>query len=591
MENNYVWDLTKLFKNDDEFIICLQKYEQDANKITKYRNNICESASNLYSFMKDYEDLLILFERLDVYATLKVDANSLDKNNIGLLSKINSLREKTSPLLSFIDKELSGMNKKQLTQFFKDEPLLKEYKFYFEKIFALKKHTPSTKENELISSISAFGNAFAKEFSILRNNEIKFSDVIIDGVDTKITFANYGKYLKHDSRDVRKAVYESFNKEIFKHNNTFANILLGNFKYRLTVSKLLKYSDPLEQTIEENYLDKKMITNLISIVQENGYILGNYYKLIKEKLKLDKLYPYDINVNLTLPKKEYIFSEHLPNIFNALNVLGEDYQKQLKRLFTEGNIDVFSREGKEAQGYNMTNYINPYINVNYENRFQDVSTIAHECGHAINCIYATKNNSYFYYRNSLIISEVVSLTNELLVGKYYLKHSNSKDEKKAILERFINLYIGNFFESTKRCMFENTLYDNLNAYKPLTSTDLNETWKNINMIFDPDNIIEKNDEYIGWSTIPHYYLGNYYNYQYAYGISVASFVAEEIFNNNIDMINKYLKFLTFGFSKYPIEAIKYLGIDIRDPKILKNTVEIINKYIEELKKLERDNNE
>ena len=98
-----------------------------------------------------------------------------------------------------------------------------------------------------------------------------------------------------------------------------------------------------------------------------------------------------------IPKfdKHYEFEEAKSLVINALKPLGEDYIEILNKAFDERWIDIYNNKGKRGGAYSSGFYdTNPFVLLNYEGTYHDVSTLAHELGHSMHTYYSCHNNPY-----------------------------------------------------------------------------------------------------------------------------------------------------------------------------------------------------
>ena len=95
--------------------------------------------------------------------------------------------------------------------------------------------------------------------------------------------------------------------------------------------------------------------------------------------------------------------------------------------------------------------------------------------------------------------------------------------------------------------------------------------------------VDKDIQY-EWARIPHFYT-SYYVYKYATGFISALIIADKL-ENESGFRDKYIKFLSSGNTKYPLELLSDLGIDITDEKVLNKAFELFNEKLELLKKIE-----
>ena len=200
--------------------------------------------------------------------------------------------------------------------------------------------------------------------------------------------------------------------------------------------------------------------NLVSVIREKLGVLHNYYGLKKKILNFDELHLYDVYQNLVDNDNfKYPFDDAKETVIKALDILGEEYIAILKKGISDRWIDVYPSKAKRSGGYSGGSYdTSPYILLNYQDKYDDMSTLAHELGHSMHSYYTRKNNPYQYGHYSIFVAEVASTVNELLLAKYMIKNSKNKDEKLFILNRMMELYRATIYRQTMFSEFERIIY-------------------------------------------------------------------------------------------------------------------------------------
>ena len=154
-------------------------------------------------------------------------------------------------------------------------------------------------------------------------------------------------------------------------------------------------------------------------------------------------------------EKTFSYEEGFKIVKEALKPLGEEYQKILDLAYNQRWIDVYPNIGKVTGGYSGGCYDTyPYILLNYQDKYNDISTLAHELGHSVHSYYSRTCNSYQNSGYTIFVAEVASTVNELLLAKYLLKNSNSKEEKLYILNNLIELFRATIYRQTMFAEFE-----------------------------------------------------------------------------------------------------------------------------------------
>ena len=132
--------------------------------------------------------------------------------------------------------------------------------------------------------------------------------------------------------------------------------------------------------------------------------------------------------------------------------------------------------------------------------------------------------------------------------------------------------------------FEMIMHDKEQKGIPLTCNEFTSTYYELNKLYYGDKIVSDDLIKYEWERIPHFY-SSFYVYKYATGLSIAIKIAYDIINKKDNMLEKYINFLKSGCSKYPIELLKDLGIDLESGKVIDESLELFAKKKEELKKI------
>ena len=271
--------------------------------------------------------------------------------------------------------------------------------------------------------------------------------------------------------------------------------------------------------------------------------------------------PLVSDVNLTLP-----YEEGLKLVRTGLKPLGPEYEDILDKGLTSGWIDVYENKGKQTGAYSWGNYgTHPFVLLNYNNRYDAVSTLAHEMGHAIHSYYSQKHQPYPTSSYTTFCAEVASTTNEILLLEHMLKTTTDKKIKLYLINQYLEQVRGTVYRQTMFAEFEKLIYAAAEQNESLTADMLDKIWHDLNVkYYGPDIVIDKEID-VEWARIPHFYM-DFYVYQYVTGYSAATTLAEKILHEGQPAQERYINFLKSGGSDYSINILKQAGVDMSSPQ-------------------------
>ena len=585
IEEKYKWDLTKIYKNIDEFNEDFNKALKEIEEFNKYETIMDNSAKDFYNTLNKYFEISRTIEKLSVYTHLLFDENTGNNKNQALSGKVSNLYDKFTKVTFFITPTILKKDYKEIEEYYKEEPKLLDYEIILKNEYRYKNHTLSDIEENLLSNISKMLNNNYETDELLKDSDLTFGNIHNETGDlVELTCSNYSVYIESSNRTVRKEAFDTLYKTYEQFSNTFASTIYGNIKENITISRIKKYNSVLEWCLYPDEVDETIYNNLIKTVNDNLNILFKYYDLKKELLALDELHLYDIYTPIVKDyNKKYPFEEAKETVFKALSVLGNDYIEILKKGIENRWIDVYPTKNKRTGGYSSGCYdTNPYILLNYQDKYNDMSTLAHEAGHSMHSYYTRHNNPYQYGDYAIFVAEVASTVNELLLAKYLLKVSKSKEEKLFILDNLMTLFKSTIYRQTMFAEFEQDVYKDAENDITLTSDYLSEKYYKLNQTYFGKNVVVDDSIKYEWARIPHFYY-NFYVYKYATGLSAACHIVNDILSGKTNAVENYKKFLKCGRTKTPLESLKIAGVDLTKKEVIESAIKIFDETIEEFK--------
>ena len=588
IDDKYKWDLSQIYSSLEEWNKDFEYVKANGDKYLEFKGKL-NNADNILKYFKFDEEFSKKADSLYMYAALKFDEDTSNSKYQELKGKIEKVLTDLSAKTSFVIPELLKLSKEDFDKFMIEKDELKMYDYEFRNILKMKKHILSDKEEELLASLGKSLNNSEDTASYLRNSDMKFG-IIKDslGNDVELSNTNFSKYIMDSNRDVRKSAFETLYKEYENLKNTFASSYAGKVNTDNVLALRRGFKDAREAALFGSNIDSKVYDNLIKVIHDNLSIMDDYYALKKEVMGLDEVHIYDIYSSLVPESdKTYTFEEAKKIVFDALSILGDDYISNLNKAFDEKWIDVMPSRGKKGGAYSWGSYTtNPYLLLNFNDKFTDISTLAHELGHSMHSYYSNKNNPYIYHQYKIFVAEVASQVNELILARYLIDHTSDKNEKLAILDSLMELFKGSIVRQTMFAEFEYLTHKKEEEGTILTSEFLSSEYYKLYSLYSGHNMISDKEIRYEWEKIPHFYY-DFYVYQYATGLAAANYIASKIMKGDKEALNNYLKFLTLGGSMDPIDELKVAGVDMNNSKVIEEAMDTFKGLIDEFKNIYR----
>ena len=585
-EENLKWDLSAIYKTEDDYRKELDSIKKDMLVLEKDEELDLKVDKNLYKVTTDILNISRILQKLYTYKSLKYNENISDSNSIRDIEELETLNIEIEKKIAFYEPTLLKLNYSDIEKMYKTYPKLKEYETYFKSAFRFKKYSLSKNDEKLISKLSKAYTDNEKVFSSLSDSDLTFGTIIDEnGKEVELTATSYRKYFESKDRRVREEAFHNLYKVYKQFKTTFSHLIIGHVKKNATFSKIRGYKSTLYKEMYKDELDTKVLDSLIESVNEGLEPLYKFYRIKKDMLNVDEFHLYDTFAPTnTALKKEYSFDEAKNIILDVTKVYGEEYQSIIKKAFDERWIDVYPAKGKTTGAFSGGCYDTyPYILTNYQNKLNDVSTLIHELGHSVHSYYSRHNNPYIYSDYRIVVAEVASTVNELMLARYMLDKSNDLHEKLFILDNLLTLFKSTLYRQTMFEEFERYLYENIEKDNNLSEEDLSNYYYELNKKYFGKDVIVDDEIRYEWERIPHFYY-NFYVYKYATGISSACYIVNSILEGKKNAKENYIEFLKQGCRLSPNEELKIAGVDLTKKETYKEAIKMFSSLVDEYEK-------
>ena len=384
---------------------------------------------------------------------------------------------------SFIEPDLLKAGESSITRFVASEPRLKVYSFYLSDAFRRASHTLSDSEEKLLADAGPLAGNPSSLYNILSNADFPFPMVTLStGKSVKLDQAAFGELRALPNRTDRQKVMSGFFTALGSFSRTFGTSLSGEVLKVQFFSKARKYPSALASQLDGPNIPTSVYVRLVDGVNKNLPAFHRYLKLRKRMMKLDQLHYYDLYAPLVgSVDLKYTPGEAQKLVLAAAAPLGTDYQATAGRAFDSRWIDLYPNEGKASGAYSDGGAydVHPYMLLNYNGQYADVSTLAHELGHTMQSYLSNKTQPFPLAGYPTFVAEVASTFNESLLIDYMLGQIKDDDTRLSLLGNYLENIKGTVFRQTQFAEFELRMHELAQKGEPITGAALAKLYMEI----------------------------------------------------------------------------------------------------------------
>ena len=580
------WATEDMYPSDEAWEQELATLSADQEKLVSFAGHLADSGETLYDYLQNMERVDSKVHLLANYCMRKADEDTRDATYQAMSGKFMSVVVALGAAGSFETPEIMAISDETLDSFYAACPGLERYRRYLTNMRRRKEHILSPAEEKLLAAAGEMAGAPDTIYGMFADADITFPDAIDSkGNAHPLSQGTFVACEESPDRALRKSAYENLYRSFGKFKNTAASILNAQNKQLKFFAEARKYPSAFEASLDATNVPTSVYLNLIEAVHQNMDKMHRYVRLRKKLLGVDELHFYDVYASLVDGvDKKIPFAEAKQTVYDSLAPLGEDYRKILKEGFENRWIDVYQNEGKRSGAYSAGAAVHPYVLLNYTGTLDSQFTLAHEMGHALHSYHSNKYQNPIDASYVIFVAEVASTCNEALLMEYLLGKTTNKKERAYLINHFLEQFKSTLYRQTMFAEFELNIGRMVQEGKTLTADVLCGEYRRLNeMYFGPDMVVD--DEIaLEWARIPHFYY-NYYVFQYATGYSAAIALSRKILSEGESAVKDYIRFLSGGCSKSPIDLLKDAGVDMTSPEPVNQALQLFGELLDEMEAL------
>lgn len=588
IEDQYKWNVNDLYESDEAWAEAKAALVKESDQITSFKGTLGQSAQSLLNYLQFGDKIYKEGSKLYLYASLKSDGDMRDAENMGRLKEIRQVFIEYGQKASFATPELAAIPQETVEQFMKDEPKLEVYRMGLEDLYRMKAHTLTEAEEAIMAKTSMITGSSQSIYSVFSNAEKPWpTATLTDGTEVELNQATFSKYRASTNRADREIVFDTFWNHYRTFEGTFGEMLNGQVKVDIFRAKARNYNSALEASLKPNNIPVEVYHSLIKNVNDNLGTFHRYLNIKKQMLGVDTLKYSDLYApTVKGVELKYNYEEAQELILESLKPLGKEYVGVVKHAFDNRWIDVYPNVGKRSGAYsNGAAYdVHPYILMNYNDQYNEVSTLTHELGHTMHSYYSNKTQPFATANYATFVAEVASTFNEALLADMMQKKLKDDDLRLSLLMTMLDGFKGTLYRQTQFAEYEMRIHEAAEAGTPLTGKTLSKIYGDITRkYYGHDKGVCHIDDFISmeWAYIPHFYM-NFYVFQYSTSFVASQALAAKVLAGDKGATEKYLAFISAGGSDYPIELLKNAGVDMTQPEPFEETIKTMNNIMDEI---------
>lgn len=588
------WDLSELVDEKKNIIKnYLKILHVDVKKFENNRNLLNDNISS-----QKFSEMLLQLEKISEklnmvigFAHLQYSSNTSSNEYSALVTEMELLGTEISNNLIFFDIWFkNGLKEKDANRIIQTvDPV---YKHFLTHKRILSKYTLSEKEEKIVNILEVSGptalvkiydrmtNSFEFVLEIKRNNKI-----------TRKKFINKEKLMslvRSNKSEERKAAYKSlFN--VYKNNSG----VLGEIYLNLIVQwhdeniKIRGFDSPISVRNVYNDISDSVVSTLLDTCKKNSFIFHKYFNLKAKMLKLKKLERYHLYapfVKKGMVQKRYTYEQAVNIVLNVFESFDPKFREYAEIVFNKNHIDAEIRKGKMSGAFcsTITPKLTPYILLNYDGMYRDISTMAHEFGHAIHSI-CSSNLPIAVSHAPLPLAETASVFAEMLLNEKLAEEMTEQERSILLAEQIDDMY-ATIMRQSYFTLFEIDAHSKVIENNANIDNVSNLYKKNLQDQFG-NSVIVSDDFMWEWTYIPHFYHTPFYCYAYAFGNLLVLSLFNMYKKEGKSFIPKYLNLLSAGGSKKPETLLTEIGFDISNKRFWQQGFDLLSEKIGDLENI------
>ncbi|HET7754089.1 MAG TPA: oligoendopeptidase F [Anaeromyxobacteraceae bacterium] len=591
----YRWRLTDLYASDSAWADARSGLAKRIPSLGRHEGQLGTSSKALADALEDWTDARKQMERVYVYAAARSDEDTRAAAPREMRQQAEQLSVALDGAVSYLRPEILALPPEKVRAFLQEEPRLKPYTFFLEDLLRWRKHTLSPKEERLVARAGELTGVGRSIQGVLSNADVPWPTVKLStGESVRLDPAGYARARTARNPADRRKVFQAFFQTVKQYERTLGTALDAQVKAHLFEKDVRGFSSALESALFDANIPTAVYHQLVTDVNASLPTLHRYLALRKRMMGLKELRYEDLYAPLVKGvDQRFGMDEAMALTLEAVAPLGTEYVSGLRTGFTSGWTDFLPAVGKRSGAYSTGVYdVHPYQLLNFNRQWTDVSTLAHEAGHSMHTLLASKAQPFPTYDYPTFVAEVASTLNENLLFRHALQRAPDDATRLSLLGEHLESLRTTLFRQTMFAEFELAAHERAEKGEALSGEKLTDIYLGlVRKYYGHDKGICAVDALYGveWASVPHFFSYDFYVYQYATSLvastSLARDIREEQAQGKTAARDRYLAMLSAGGSQYPIDLLREAGVDMTTAAPFRAAMQEMNGTMDEIERI------
>ena len=577
------WDLSDLCPDAEEARTQLEAAAARGEEIAeRRRGRIAQlDAAGLRELLDELDELEQDLSRLGVYSYLRLSmaATEVEANDLATFSREKNAEIENS--LVFVGLEWVAVDDDRAEELLAAEELAP----YAHKLRVERLEKPFVLSEPEEKALNA-RRPVVSSWQALHDRQISTLEVPFDAGDgegeTPHGISRLLSYLYRPERALRLRAVDALFQALEPRTDVLAasyDALVGD---RLTMDKLRGYAHPMQPTNMSNELDDETVEAMMTVIEESYPIAQRWFRHKGTLLGLEKISLADQYAPIGEPRR-FTWDEAVELVDSAYTRFSPRLAEIFRDCLDAGHVDVLPRAGKATGAYctAVSKQILPYVLMNFTNRLRDVSTLAHEFGHATHNVLSLEAQTWRSHRVGLSMAEVPSTFAQSLADDYLLENETDPGTRAALAADRLENAFAAVYRQIVLARFEQRAYAVRGEGRSLAAERLNDLWWEENGKYYGDSLEMPEQYRMGWSYIPHFIHTRFYTYAYSFAQLVALLLYRRYRENGEAFVPTYLDFLRAGGSASPADLVAPFGLDLRSTDTWRQAFDVLDQFCDE----------